>query len=113
MSNRLPALLDVSAFGWTCIPCFTLYFTRLYLSYLLYCTYMLCLFTVFSLLGESPRWLLAEGRSEEALKEIKKAARMNKKEVPESLFPGESKSLINVSTQGSSVFACIDALHIS
>ena len=63
--------------------------------------YVMCNLTSFlwpdlSLLGESPRWLLAECRTKEAVKEVKKAARMNKTDVPDSLLTGESKSLMNV-----------------
>lgn len=41
-------------------------------------------FGYFFVLPESPRWLLAKGRLEEALKILEVMARVNKKELPDS-----------------------------
>lgn len=38
------------------------------------------------LLPESARWLITQGRKEEALKELQRAARVNKKKVPEDVL---------------------------
>lgn len=38
------------------------------------------------LLPESARWLMTQGRKEEALKELQRAARVNKKKVPEDVL---------------------------
>jgi hypothetical protein len=43
-------------------------------------------FPGFSLLPESPRWLIAKGRNEAAVKFVRKAAKINKKVVPEKLL---------------------------
>jgi hypothetical protein len=39
-----------------------------------------------SLLPESPRWLLTNGRKDEAKRFLKNAARMNKRILPEKIF---------------------------
>ncbi|KAK5849632.1 hypothetical protein PBY51_013952 [Eleginops maclovinus] len=48
---------------------------------------LLILFVVYYwLLPESARWLMTQGRKEEALKELQRAARLNRKTVPEHLL---------------------------
>lgn len=39
--------------------------------------------------GESPRWLLRQGRFEEAEREIRRMAKMNGRELPSNLWAGE------------------------
>lgn len=38
------------------------------------------------ILPESARWLITQGRKEEAIKEIRRAAKVNRREVPEDLL---------------------------
>ena len=40
---------------------------------------------IYRLLDKSPRWLIEENRSEEALKILHKVAHINKKELPENI----------------------------
>ena len=59
----------------------------------------------FSLLGESPRWLLAEGRYDEGIREVKRAARMNKRQVPVAFLNSEMTTLTHVSKRSKCAFA--------
>ena len=47
---------------------------------------LIVLLGLYFLVPESPRWLLAMGRTEEAKKIIQKGAEINKKNLPDSLF---------------------------
>lgn len=38
------------------------------------------------ILPESARWLITQGRKEEAIKEVQRAAKVNKRKVPEELL---------------------------
>ena len=53
---------------------------------------------MFSLLAESPRWLISKGRLTDADKVIRKIAKVNKKDLPEEFFANlELKDQPNVS----------------
>ena len=43
-------------------------------------------YLIFRFLPESARWLISQGRKEEALKELQRAARLNGTTVPEDLL---------------------------
>ena len=70
---------------------------QFFYSGLMFCRLQRCSHTLFSILGESPRWLLAKGRVKEAMKEIKRAAAMNKRQLPANLLNSEMKTLSKVS----------------
>ena len=53
-----------------------------------------CIFSVFP---ESPRWLLAQGRSAEAWKVVKKISKWNGKQLSNNIVPYVKVSVANVS----------------
>ncbi|KAG5894385.1 hypothetical protein JTB14_015662 [Gonioctena quinquepunctata] len=57
------------------------------------------LFLHFSLLPESPRWLLAQGRYDEAQIILTNMARINKKEIPENFISTFKKNIIREKSQ--------------
>ena len=50
-------------------------------------------------IGESPRWLLTQGRTKEACKEVRRAAKVNKVEYPSDLMPTPTETPVEVSSQ--------------
>lgn len=56
------------------------------LQLVLFCPLVIVLVAFYRLLPESARWLMTQGRKEEALKELQRAARVNKKKVPEDVL---------------------------
>ncbi|KAK5602754.1 hypothetical protein CRENBAI_001229 [Crenichthys baileyi] len=63
------------------------------LQLVLFSPLVIVLLTMFCFLPESARWLMSQGRKEEALKELQRAAKVNKKSVP-----GDLLEKINVET---------------
>ncbi|XP_034001883.1 solute carrier family 22 member 13-like [Trematomus bernacchii] len=56
------------------------------LQLVLFCPLVLVLGIFYWILPESARWLITQGRKEEAIKEIRKAAKVNGRKVPEDLL---------------------------
>ncbi|XP_030612885.1 solute carrier family 22 member 13b [Archocentrus centrarchus] len=56
------------------------------LQLVLFCPLILVLGIFYWILPESARWLITQGRKKDAIKEIRRAARVNKREVPEGLL---------------------------
>lgn len=60
----------------------------------LFAIYVCCIqctdfYDLYRLIGESPRWLLIQGKPEKARKEVRKAAKMNKCDYPDDLMDQE------------------------
>ncbi|XP_035980751.1 solute carrier family 22 member 13-like [Fundulus heteroclitus] len=56
------------------------------LQIVLFSPLVILLVMLFWILPESARWLITQGRKEEAIKEIRRAAKVNKRKVPEELL---------------------------
>ncbi|XP_034024757.1 solute carrier family 22 member 13-like [Thalassophryne amazonica] len=65
----------------------------------LFCPLVLVLGFLFWFLPESSRWLLTQGRKEDAHKQLQKAARMNKREIPQDVL--DNMELEGAQKQGS------------
>ena len=51
---------------------------------------------VFSFIGESPRWLITQGRLTQARHELRRMSRMNKSEYVDDLLEKEADYLVTV-----------------
>ncbi len=61
---------------------------------------LIVLLVLWFLVDESPRWLLAAGKKDEAVEIIRKGARINQRSVPEDVLSGERKSEMHVQDDG-------------
>lgn len=79
-----PLVLVVALFYWSAL--FLFFFSYYRVKYYTYSTERLRCCVSFRFLPESARWLITQGRRERAIKEIRKAAKVNGREVSQDFL---------------------------